>query len=257
MFVKNPTESLVFLSLWLIKQCSCLRKKKKTCPLQRSIAEQQSEAEHWTFKATAEPSHIIWKKQKQPPLYLVCPEQWSQCCAVPSFESAVTKYYRSWFRSDARPFLAAFLLLAAANQKHINIYLDICHAQGRCLRTTARWITSCEYNFFLPTADEITDNSPGSMNTFANILFNDYYPGRQLARKVVHPQLQSINLTLHLLSLHSRPPLLIKQRCLSGRISSAWWSPTVRPEHRERRDLGCQIVRPVRCYSSNKYGDYV
>lgn len=87
--------------------------------------------------------------------------------------------------------------------------------------------------------------------------FNDYYPGWQLARKVVHPQLQSINLTLHLLSMNSRPALLIKQRCLSGRISSAWWSPTVRPEHSERRDLGCQIVRLVRCYSSNKYGDYV
>ena len=75
---------------------------------------------------------------------------------------------------------------------------------------------------------------PGSMNTFANILFNDYYQGWQLARKVVHPQLRSINLTLHLLSPRSRPPLLIKQRCLSGRISSAWWSPTVRPEHWER-----------------------
>lgn len=114
--------------------------------------------------------------------------------------------------------------------------------------------------YFPPTADERTEECHSSMSTFLRTyLFNDYYLDRQLARKAVHPQLQSINLTLHLLSLHSHPPLLIKQRCLSGRISSAWWSPTVRPEHgeRERKDLGCQIVRPVRCYSSNKYGDYV
>lgn len=151
MFVKNPTESLVFLALWLIKQCSCLERKKK-CPLQRRlIAKQQSEAERWTFKAITELSHINWKKS----LYLVCPEQWSQCCTVPSFQSAVTKYYRSWFRSDAGPFLAACLLLTAANQKHINIYLDKCHTESWCLWTTARWIwTSCEYNLFLPTVHE-------------------------------------------------------------------------------------------------------
>lgn len=32
----------------------------------------------------------------------------------------------------------------------------------------------------------------------------------------------------------TRRALLVKQCCLSGRISSAWWSPTVRPEHWER-----------------------
>lgn len=150
MFVKNPTVLLVFPHFWLIKQCSYVFKK-ETCPLQRRlIAEQQSEAAHWTLKAITELRHINWKKL----LCLVCPEQWSRCCAVPSSESAVTKYYRSWFRSDARPFLAASLVLTAANQKHINIYLDICHAQSPCLLTTARWITSCEYNLFLPAADE-------------------------------------------------------------------------------------------------------
>lgn len=205
-------------------------------------------------------SHHLEKKKKS--LYLVCPEQWSQCCTLPSFRSAVTKYYRSWFRSNARPFLAAFLLLAAANQKHINIYLDIGHAESWCLWTIARWITSHAFNFFffLQTADRQKNRQKNNLVGWILLqtyFFNEYYLGWQLARKLVHPQLQSANLTLHLLSLHSRPPLLIKQRCLSGRISSAWWSPTVRPEHRERRDLGCQIVRPVRCYSSNKYEDYV
>lgn len=167
----------------------------------------------------------------------MCPEQWSQCCVVPSFESAVTKYHRSWFRSDARPFLAASLLLAAANQKHINIYLDNCHAESGCFRTTARWITSCEYNLFLPAAMKSQTNVLVAWTFFQTYFYNDNHPGRQLARKVVHPQLQRINLPLHLLSFHSRPTLLIRQRCLSGRISSAWWSPTVRPEHREREGI--------------------
>lgn len=147
MFVKNPAESLAFLSLWLIKHRGCLKNK---CPLRgRLIAEQQSEAEHRTFRAITEPSHINReKKKKKKSLYLVCPGQWSQCCPVPSFESAVTKYYRSWFRSDARPFLAASLLLTTANQEHINIYLDNCHAESWCFWTTARRIISCEYNLF-------------------------------------------------------------------------------------------------------------
>lgn len=248
MFAKNPSESFVDLCDWLN---NAVVWKKKKCPSQRGlIVEQQSESEHWIFKAITEPSHINWGKKA----HLVCPEQRSQRCTVPSFESAVTEYYRSWFRPDARPFLATFLLLTAVNQEHTNIYLDICHAMRADVSESWLGVT-----FFLPTADEIADKCLDSTNTFAKhpFFFNDYYPGRQLARKVLHPQLQSINLTFHLLSLNSRPALLIKQHRLSGRISSAWWSPTVRPEHSERRDLGCQIVRLVRCYSSNKYGDYV
>lgn len=120
--------------------CSCLSF------TERLIAEQQSEVERWTFKAITKPSHINWKKS----LYLVRPEQWSQCWTVSSFVP-FSKYYRSWLRSDARPFLAAYLVLTAANQKRINIYLDNCHAESWCLWTTARWITSCKYNLFLPS----------------------------------------------------------------------------------------------------------
>lgn len=179
----------------------------------------------------------------------MCPEQWSQCGAVPSSGNAVTYYYRSWVGQSSRPFSTNSSPLTAANQKHINIYLDRCHAESSCLWTAARQTASCKSTLFRKCLD--------STNTLQTCFFNDYYPGWQLARKVVHPQLQSINLTLHLLSRHSCPPLLIKQCCLSGRISSGWWSPTVRPERGERRDLGCQIVRPVRCYSLTKYGDYV
>ena len=67
---------------------------------------------------------------------------------------------------------------------------------------------------------------------------NEHHPGRQLAREVARPQLRCLNLTLHLLSPRSRLPVLIKQRRLSGRISSARWLPTVRPEHREREGEG-------------------
>lgn len=127
-----------------------------------------------------------------------------------------------------------------------------------CHESWCVWIMARRNFFFYQQLMKSLTNALIVRTLLQNILFfNDYYPGRQLARKVLHPQLQSVNLTFHLLSLNSRPALLIKQHRLSGRISSAWWSPTVRPEHSERRDLGCQIVRLVRCYSSNKYGDYV
>lgn len=170
----------------------------------------------------------------------MCPEQWSQCYTVPSFESAVTKYYRSWFRSDARPFLAVYLQLTAANQEHINIYLDKCHHESWCIETTATWKTSCEYNLFLSAADEVIDKKTlvaWTLFYFKHTSLTIIIQADSWQEKWSGPQLQSINLTLHLLSLHSRPPLLIKQRCLSGRISSAWWSPTARPEHRERERI--------------------
>lgn len=156
MFAKNPSESFVDLCDWLN---NAVVWKKKKCPSQRGlIVEQQSESEHWIFKAITEPSHINWEKKA----HLVCPEQRSQRCTVPSFESAVTEYYRSWFRSDARPFLATFLLLTAVNQKHTNIYLDICHAMRADVSESWLGVT-----FFLPTADEIADKCLDSTNTFA------------------------------------------------------------------------------------------
>lgn len=94
-------------------------------------------------------------------------------------------------------------------------------------------------------------------NYFANTLFFLTIIIQADSWKVVHPHLQSINLPPHLLSLNSRPALLIRQRWLSGRISSAWRRPAVRPERSEKKDLGCQIVSPVKCYSSNKYENYV
>lgn len=94
-------------------------------------------------------------------------------------------------------------------------------------------------------------------NLDANTLYFLVTITRACGWKVARPRLQSINLSPHLLSLNSRPALLIKQRRLSGRIISAWRSPAVRPERREKKGSGRQIVSLVKCCSSNKYEDYV
>lgn len=143
------------------------------------------------------------------------------------------------------PFLAAFSLLAAAHGSPTNIYLDFCHFTRADVSekqlTPASWWNHKQVN----------------LNYFANTIFFLVIVIQADSWQVVHPQLQSINLSPHLLSPSSRPAMLIKQRWLSGRISSAWWSPAARPECGKKKELGCQIVSLVKCYSSNKYEYYV
>ncbi len=141
----------------------------KKYPLQRRlIAEQKGEAERWTSKAITEPSHINWKKNH----YIWCARSnevsVALCQVLRVLLPNITDHDSdrmqdlSWQHSCC---------LQQRIRKHINIYLDICHAESWCLWTTARRITSTECNFFLPTAEEITGESLGSVNTFANILF--------------------------------------------------------------------------------------
>lgn len=126
-----------------------------------------------------------------------------------------------------------FLLLAAANGRGTNIYLDLHHFMRTDLSEAQ------------PASASWRNHNHTDLIYFANsffgwgviIIWDDGW-------QVVHPQLQSINLSPHLLSLNSRPALLIKQRWLSGRISSAWRSPAGRPERREKKGSGVPDCRP-------------
>lgn len=165
-----------------------------------------------------------WSKQHQAK-YSLCTEH---CAKPPECD-----------RSRLRPVCWTFLG-SIVNGKHTNIYLDL------------RYFMTTDVSELKPQTHkpQLVCKPPPPHN-----FSSDYDPGWQLASGP--SQLQSINLSPHLLSLNSRPALLIKQHCLSGRISSAWRSPAARPERCQKKDLGCQIVSLGKCYSSNKYEDHV
>lgn len=222
----------MFVSLWLIKQCSC------SALQSRLIAKQQIKAEQW---ANWTKPHQRTKKKKKN-LYIQCAQ---------SNEVSVV------LCQDFRVLLPNTTDHDSDRMQDLSWQLPCCLQQQIRNISIFTWITAMlktQFSEQQPDEQHLVNISYFSQQlmksqtntlvawTFLQTYFcNDYYLGRQLARKVVHPQLQSINLTLHLLSSHSHPPLLIKQCCLSGRISSDWWSPTVRLEHRERKDLGARL----------------
>lgn len=125
-------------------------------------------------------------------------------------------------------FLAAFLLLTAANREThwcLPGFAPL-HENG-CVRKAASL-----YQLMKPQTHQ--PHLFCKYLFFAIMIWADSW-------QAVHPQPQSINLSPHLLSLNSLPALLIKQCWLSGRISSAWRSPAVRPERSEKKIWGARL----------------
>lgn len=97
--------------------------------------------------------------------------------------------------------LSRLLVSTAVNRKHISIFMRATAiGEPVSLHTRTKHLVYITYSPCNVRADKHLGQHAGF---FCQDLFNDYYLGRQLARIVPLPQLQRINLTVHLLSSHS------------------------------------------------------
>lgn len=175
MFVKYSTESLVPLSLWVIKQRIYLKK----CFLYTEdwLRTNRGGAELRALGAITKPRHVDWKKSP----HFVCPAQVKNVLFFLLCQVLRAPLPNTTHRDSDQMQDLSWQRTCAQSSKS-GTYQCLPGNQPRREADVFRRITRCECNVFNCRWRN------RQISPWANILFfNDYYPGGQLARKVVLP----------------------------------------------------------------------